>query len=215
MSRWFRLYDETLNDPKILKLSDKLHRVWIGVLCMASKNNGTLPPIDDMALMIRMKPVKLDEAIKNLITAGLIDDDGVSLKPHNWQGRQYKSDVSTDRVKRFRNSQRNVSVTPPDTETDTKKKDAPKQAPLFPDVPRETTDEAEYFTRGKKVAGPDAGGLLVRLLNSKKGNVALARAAVEQASTKGDPREYIGRIINGPAAANERHGMNDPLAGIQ
>jgi len=94
-----------------------------------------------------------------------------------------------------------------------KGEDAPKQAPLFaPDPP---TDEAEYFTRGKKVLGPDAGGLLVRLLNSKKKNVALARAAIEQASTKGDPREYIGRILAGPAAANERHGINDPLAGIQ
>lgn len=100
----------------------------------------------------------------------------------------------------------------PDTR-EPEKKDAPKQAPLFaPDPP---TDEAEYFTRGKKVLGPDAGGLLVRLLTSKKKNVALARAAIEQASTKSDPREYIGRIISGPAAANERHGINDPLAGIQ
>ena len=215
MSRWFRLYDDTLNDPKILKLSDKTYRVWIGLLCAASKHEGALPPFEDMALLLRMKPEKLQPELEKLISAGLIDHDDGGMRPHNWNGRQYKSDVSTERVKRFRNGQRNVSETPPDTETDTKKKDAPKQAPLFADVARETTDEAEYFTRGKKVLGPDAGGLLVRLLNSKKKNVALARAAIEQASTKGDPREYIGRIISGPAAANERHGINDPLAGIQ
>ena len=29
--------------------------------------------------------------------------------PHNWEGRQYKSDGSTERVKRFRERQRNVS----------------------------------------------------------------------------------------------------------
>lgn len=215
MSRWFRLYDETLNDPKILKLSDKTHRVWIGILCIASKNDGALPPFEDLTVMLRMKPVKLQPEIEKLITAGLIDHDDNGMRPHNWQGRQYKSDVSTERVKRFRNSKRNVSETPPDTEQNRVQKDAPKQAPLFENVPRETSDEAEMFAKGKKVLGKDAGGLIVRLLKSKNGNVALARAAIEQASTKSDPREYIGRIIAGPAAANERHGINDPLAGIQ
>ena len=82
MSRWFRFYDDALNDPKILKLSDKLHRVWVGILCVASKNDGKLPPHSDLALMIRMSAAKLDRAITELITAGLIDDDGVSLFPH-------------------------------------------------------------------------------------------------------------------------------------
>jgi hypothetical protein len=67
MSRWFRFYDDAINDPKILKLSDKLHRVWVGILCVASKNDGKLPSLDDMALMIRMKPEKLGEAIKSLM----------------------------------------------------------------------------------------------------------------------------------------------------
>lgn len=216
MSRWFRLYDETLNDPKILKLSDKLHRIWIGVLCVASKNNGTLPPLGDMALLMRMKPLKIDEAINKLIKSGLIDDDGASLKPHNWNGRQYKSDVSTERVKRFRNSQRNVSVAPPDTEQNRGQKDAAKQPPFF-EVARETSPpspDAELYARGKQVLGKTSGGLIASLLKSKQGNVALARAAIEQASTKNDAREYIGRIIAAPAAANERHGINDPHAGI-
>ena len=116
MSRWFRFYDDAINDPKILKLSDKLHRVWIGILCIASKNDGQLPSLEDMALMIRMKPEKLQEAIKSLIVSGLIDEDGPILFPHNWNARQFKSDVSTERVKRFRNGQRNVSETPPETE---------------------------------------------------------------------------------------------------
>jgi hypothetical protein len=116
MSRWFRFYDDALNDPKILKLSDKLHRVWVGILCVASKNDGKLPPLDDMALMIRMKPEKLAEALKSLMIAGLIDEDEEILSPHNWNARQFKSDVSTERVKRFRKRPRNVSVTSPDTE---------------------------------------------------------------------------------------------------
>lgn len=94
MARWFRLYDDTLNDPKILKLSDKTHRIWIGILCVASKNDGALPPFEDMALLLRMKPEKLQPELEKLISAGLIDHDDNGLRPHNWQGRQYKGSSS-------------------------------------------------------------------------------------------------------------------------
>lgn len=63
------------------------------------------------------------------------------------------------------------------------------------------SEEAELFEKGKKVLGSGAGGLIVKLLKSKKGSVALARAAIEQASEKENPREYIGRILSGPARA--------------
>ncbi len=72
-----------------------------------------------------------------------------------------------------------------------KEEDAASAAPVVP------SDEADFFRRIKQVAGPNAGGLGKRLLEAKQGNVALARAAVEQASTKQDPREYLGAIIRG------------------
>ncbi len=62
------------------------------------------------------------------------------------------------------------------------------------------SEEAELFNRGKKVLGKDAGGLIAKLLKSKK-EVPLARAAIEMAATKQNPREYIGRILVGPAIA--------------
>jgi hypothetical protein len=142
MSRWFRFYDDAINDPKILKLSDKLYRVWVGILCVASKNDGKLPSLDDMALMIRMKPEKLGEAIKSLMISGLIDEDGPILSPHNWNARQFKSDVSTERVQRFRKQQRNVSVTPPETETETEKKEHCADAKA-PRTKQEYSDEFE------------------------------------------------------------------------
>jgi hypothetical protein len=116
MTRWFRYYDDALNDPKILKLSDKLFRLWVGILCVSSKNGGQLPALDDLSLMVRIKPEKLEPMLKELEISGLLDNDGEVTKPHNWDGRQYKSDVSTERVKRFRNGKRNVAETPPDTE---------------------------------------------------------------------------------------------------
>lgn len=142
MSRWFRLYDDTLNDPKILKLSDKTYRIWIGILCLASKNNGWLPDFEDMALLLRIKPEKFRLELEKLIKAGLIDHDDSGLTPHNWKGRQFKSDVSTERVKRFRNARRKVSETPPDTETDTdtdKKKEEPHADARGENVSHETS----------------------------------------------------------------------------
>ena len=62
-----------------------------------------------------------------------------------------------------------------------------------PDAP--TTAEAELFRRGKHVLGAKAGGLLAMLLKAKGGSVAKARAALELASEKDDPREFIGAII--------------------
>ncbi len=117
--RWFRFYDDSINNPKALKLSDKTYRVWVGILCVASKHDGCLPPFEDIAIYLRMKPEKLQPELEKLIAAELIDHDDNGLRPHDWNERQYKSDVSTERVKRFRNGKRNVSVTPPDTDTDT------------------------------------------------------------------------------------------------
>lgn len=70
MNRWFRFYDDAINDPKVLKLSDRLHRVWVGLLCVASKNDGQLPSQEDCALILRLRPEGLTEAIEHLVGAG-------------------------------------------------------------------------------------------------------------------------------------------------
>ena len=112
MSRWFRFYDDALNDPKLLRLSDRLHRIWLGLLCVASKNDGKLPSMEDCALMLRLQPERMAEALVSLVGAGLLDRDETGLSPHKWNERQYKSDVSTERVKRFRKQERSGRETP-------------------------------------------------------------------------------------------------------
>jgi len=57
--------------------------------------------------------------------------------------------------------------------------------------------EADYFRRGREVLGASAGGMLKQLLVMKGGNVALARAAIEQASTRGDAKQYVGAMVRG------------------
>lgn len=127
MSRWLRLYDDVVNDPKIIKLSDEIFRAWVNLLCIASKHGGALPPIDDLAIMLRIKPHKVAAVIARLVQFGLLDRTEAGFVPHNWNGRQYKSDVSTERVKRFRdsrrNGERNVSEAPPESEPDAEQMD--------------------------------------------------------------------------------------------
>jgi hypothetical protein len=51
------------------------------------------------------------------------------------------------------------------------------------------------FRRAEEVLGSRKGGLVVKLLEAKDHNVALARAALETASTKANPTEYIGAML--------------------
>ncbi len=57
--------------------------------------------------------------------------------------------------------------------------------------------EADLYRRGKQVLGHSAGGMIKRLLDARGGNVALARAAIETAATKGNPREFVGAMVRG------------------
>lgn len=67
--------------------------------------------------------------------------------------------------------------------------------------PDPTIPEREYFMRGREVLGNKSGAILAKLLKAKGGNAALARAAIEQASQKQNPAEYVGACCrDGPIA---------------
>jgi hypothetical protein len=224
MSRWFRFYDEVVNDPKVQRLSGDKFKTWVNLLCLASGNGGILPSVSDMSFALRISEQKLGTIIQEFCEMQLIDKiEPSGFAPHNWNGRQFKSDVSNDRVKRFRERKRNVTPsngnapstvteTPPesDTESDSvsskKKKLTPdgvgqveKGSNPDPPVTDQQTADAQLFARGREVLGnvKGVGGLITELKKHFNGNIALARAAIETASTKDKPREYIGAIVRG------------------
>lgn len=129
MNVWWRAYNEALNDPKLQLLSGDLFKTWFNLICIASGNDGVLPCVADIAFALRLSEEETEKRLSALVDAGLFDRDKTGMKPHNWNARQFKSDVSTERVKRFREKNRNVSETvsssvsetPPDTETETEK----------------------------------------------------------------------------------------------
>src|ERR1035437_5776868 len=102
MSRWFRFYDDAINDPKILKLPEAMRWRWAALLCVASKNDGAFPALTDVSLMLRLSPQAVAATVAQLVSVGLLDKVEGGFAPHNWNGRQYKSDGSTESVKRFR-----------------------------------------------------------------------------------------------------------------
>lgn len=143
MSRWFRFYDAVLDDPKVQKLDPKLFKAWVNLLCLASRNDGRLPAEPDIAFAIRCTETEAARTIAALVGCGLIDaiDDG--YEPHNWNERQFKSDGSAERVRRFRKRHGNVTGngecnvtgtadgTGPDTEqnrADSEQKESPPSA---------------------------------------------------------------------------------------
>ena len=120
MSHWFRVHDDLVDDAKIQRLEPPLFKALINLWCLASANDGVFPSIDVIAFKLRMKPEKALRVLNQLRAAGLVDDDEKGARPHNWDQRQFKSDVSTVRVKRFRERRGNVSTafseTAPETE---------------------------------------------------------------------------------------------------
>lgn len=148
--RWFRFYAEALNDPKIQRLQPHLFKTWINLLCLACASGGVLPHRDEISFALRLGDHEAGLQLDELISLGLIDirSDGTH-EPHNWRGRQYVSDSSTDRVrdhrrrKRSRNVSGNHGETPPESESRSKQKtescrpmgaEALRVRPLRPDV---------------------------------------------------------------------------------
>ncbi len=96
-SRWFRVYDEIIDDIKVQSLPPHLFKTWINLLALASKNGGTIPHVGAIAFRLRMSPQDATNALDELIHLGLIDiaPDG-SWRPHNWLTRQYRADNADD-----------------------------------------------------------------------------------------------------------------------
>jgi hypothetical protein len=107
MTHWFRVYDELVDDPKVQRLELSLFKALINLWCLASANDGVLPPIEVIAFKLRMKPENAKRILDRLKAEGLFEEDETGTHPHNWEQRQHKSDVgdptAAERMRRYRN----------------------------------------------------------------------------------------------------------------
>jgi hypothetical protein len=126
--QWFRLYHRIVDDEKLrlLAFEDRWH--FVALCCL--KADGLIDTPNDnlrsrkIAVKLGVQLRELDEIGRRLQEVDLVDEN---LSPVAWDELQYKSDNSTNRVKKYREKQQrnvvkrecNVSVTGQDTDTDT------------------------------------------------------------------------------------------------
>ena len=193
MSRWFRMYDELLDDPKVQRLSGDDFKAWVNILCLASRNEGALPPVQDIAFALRLDARKAAAMFDRLQSAGLIVAVDDAFMPNKWNARQYKSDVSTDRVKRFRERSKPVSETapetPPDTETDTEYSVANATAPA--DLEKVMFDTGKEFLARHGVAVGKSGPLLGKWKRDQGAGAVIEALAAAQREGAIDPISFI------------------------
>lgn len=120
---WFRLYSEIIEDEKILMLAfqDRWH--FVALLCL--KNKGVLDKEKDNAKLDRKVAVKLGLSLSESdeLRRRLMDEDLIAAdwQPYGWASRQFQSDNSTDRVRKYRERMKrgsNVSETAQDTDSE-------------------------------------------------------------------------------------------------
>lgn len=104
---WFRMYGEAVDDDKLklLAFEDRWH--FVALLCC--KTQGILDAQCDLEMMQRRIAVKLgvqtrelEEITRRLAEVGLVKWTRNRLEILAWDKRQFASDSSSDRVRKYR-----------------------------------------------------------------------------------------------------------------
>jgi hypothetical protein len=91
---WLRLWTDILDDVSLDELDDRLFRGWTLLLIAAKKfyRNGELPPVKTIAFWIHRTENIVVEWIEDLVAAGMLDRNGVTVFVHGWARWQEPKD---------------------------------------------------------------------------------------------------------------------------
>lgn len=151
---WFRLYDDMPLDPKMRLFTPAEKWVWVCLLCAVSRSdsggNYVLAPslpgsCSDLATDAGVKLSVVKSALAKAVKYGLVEYENGTYSVVKWGKRQYKSDVSTARVRAYRERSRNVSETPQSTETETET-DKPVVQSVGEECPKPLSELPECFS---------------------------------------------------------------------
>jgi len=227
MAGWFRMYAEVINDPKAQRLPAETFKAWINILCLACQHEGEIPSDEDIAFALRVDVRKAQKLVKCLVDADLIDVSETGRSPHNWEGRQYKSDVSTGRVKRFRERSKKqdgtLGETPPEAEQKQSRAEADAQTPDsilgcvgeiaraagVPAVDPGRIAEQNVLVKGWIEAGADRDMILAVVRET------LARAATQPKSLRYFDGAVRDRLASKVAAVTEADSLADKILAKQ
>lgn len=187
--RWFRLYSEFLTDPIVRLLAFEDQRHFIAALCM--KSMGVLdkqyarPELRTRVIssLVGLSDVtsgtdksQLDAARDRLRDIGLIDE---GWQPINWNKRQFQSDSSAERTRKWRLKRHgDVTVTRQsraETEQIQNRTEQRKSPPVFLDgLDR---DAFQRFTEYRKQIGKP-----IKTASLEAAQKALAKFGADQAA---------------------------------
>jgi len=182
---WFRVYTRIIDNPKLQTMDAELFRQMVNYWALAKLNDGVLPPAAEIAWRLRRPIERVEADIKALMahSLDLLEKDGKSLSPTEWEAWQTKAGTSTERVKRHRNKRANVNETLNETL---------KETPMKRDVThRETTPETANGTEN---------GTQRRGEEKKTAAAARVRQPDFEQFEGVDPQQAISHLIDSIAA---------------
>ena len=105
---WIKLYLEILDDPKMGRLPDHLWKFAVELFLLAGRegNDGSLPPLAEMAWTLRVPEEKVLEDIRSLAEVGVVHEE----KEGDWcvtHFQERQKCESYERVKRYRDRYKN------------------------------------------------------------------------------------------------------------
>lgn len=195
MTAWYRAFSETLNDPKVQTLPLDAFKAWHNCLYLASSISsatGNIGTIEQIAFAFRETVSSVSSAFHPLLERGLLVTENETFHIVSWRKRQYKSDTSTERVKRFRKRSRNVTETAPDTDTDT-------DIPLAKASDAGASSDKEFWDNAKAYLGKSKASMIGKWCRDH-GQAETAKAiTASQIDRAVDPVPYIERVLRGKA----------------
>jgi len=99
---WVRFYASDLTDMARQKLSDANYRTLDDLERLAGLSNGALPGVDEIAFQLRLESMEAEQRVAALAEAGFLVRDGEALRLPDSSLRQFRSDISTSRVREHR-----------------------------------------------------------------------------------------------------------------
>jgi hypothetical protein len=172
---WIKLHKALLDDYEFscLPVASRALAPMLWLLASEYDDGKITASLDKLAFRLHMTRGELADVLSPLVEKGFFDASEPLAKPEQAACLE-KEDIGNIEQTEI---EATASAAPPD-----------------PAIP-----EREYFERGRKVLGPKNGAMIANLLKAKGRNVALARAALEEASQKQSPIEYVAAICRGPA----------------
>lgn len=162
MTKWFRVYDDLVDDPKVQLLPAELFKFLLNLWCLTSQNGGVLPPLEHIAFKLRLSPSRVSKMMAELRKSGLLDDDDEGTRPHNWNRRQFKADVTdptnAERQKRYRNKQRNAEGNAEGNEDGNGNSNAKTVTPTVMPKRPESESESDSEKKNISIASQSQGG---------------------------------------------------------